>query len=387
MANPLLSIVIPTRNRQHYAYLFIKSLLGTKESFELIVNDNSDTKELEEKLTPYKSDSRLNYSYSSEVLSVVENFNSGLSKTTGEYVVFVGDDDFISFRIFDFVRDLKSKEIDTVVFGRKNSVLHYFWPGVKAAQWGDVGGHIYFSDFHGKLQFLDKKSISDFAIEHLGTGPREMPRAYLGIISRNVINKVTEKYGFVFGGVSPDVYSSHLICDVARNVLRYDFPMIIPGAAAASTSAQRAERSDVGGDLKKNDHTGRFKNIDWNMKIPKYYAPFTVWALSLFQATLLTKTKVSEKAYAHLYAQCLLFARGHTAEVKKAMKHDRSTIGFLVISILTGFKMAEILTHFVLSKSLVFIRQKPGGAKYGLEGFENIEMAVSAMENQLKLNT
>ena len=48
MKTPLLSIVIPTKNRQKYALSIIQTILSIKDyALELVIQDNSDTNELE----------------------------------------------------------------------------------------------------------------------------------------------------------------------------------------------------------------------------------------------------------------------------------------------------------------------------------------------------
>lgn len=379
---PLLSIVVPTRNRIFCAEHLINYILKFNEDFELIICDNSDVDDLKKIISQKLNDVRLKYSYSNEKLSVVDNFNQALAKSNGEYVLFLGDDDLISPRLFKYVKSLKSRQVDAVLFGRQKSVIHFFWPGVKAAHWGDIGGKLFFSNFSGSEQPVNLQNVIRHANLHLGTGPREMPRAYLGIISRNVAQQVQQKYGALFGGVSPDVYSSHLISSIAKKVIRLDYPMIIPGATPASTSAQRAERSDVG-DIKANDHTGRFKDIDWHSQIPQYYAPYTVWALSLYQATLKTHHFISQSGFSHLYAQCLIFTRGHGREIFKAMRSGRTKILLFFCLCLTTIKMIQILFSYFLDKVPALIRQKPGGANYELKDFLFIGDAVDQMEKQL----
>lgn len=378
----LLSIVVPTRNRVSCAEHLIEYLLSFNEPFELVVSDNSDTDLLKVKVQEKFNQKRLKYFYTNDRLSVVDNFNQALANTTGRYVLFLGDDDSISPRIFDYVKSLERRKVDAVVFGRKKSVVHYFWPGVKAARWGDIGGTLYFSDFSGEEHQVDLDKVVRKAIFNLGNGPQEMPRAYLGIISRKVIQDVNSKYGPLFGGVSPDVYSSFLISSVAKRVLRLDYPMIVPGASPESTSAQRAERSDVGS-IGENDHTGRFKEIDWFMQIPKYYSPFTVWALSLFQATQKTCYPIPMSGFANLYALCLLFTRGHVSEVMEAMRFGRARGQFIKCFFLTLEKAAKILFFYVFDRIPTLIRQKPGGARFEIVDFSCIGDAVKEMEKKL----
>ena len=46
MENPLVSIIIPTRNRQIYASKTVHQILSLKQDIEIIVQDNSDNEDL-----------------------------------------------------------------------------------------------------------------------------------------------------------------------------------------------------------------------------------------------------------------------------------------------------------------------------------------------------
>ena len=70
----ILSILIPTRNRETYAIEVIKHILEfNNTNFQLVIQDNSDSRNLEILLDEFKDDSRLNYFYCGNILSFVEN--------------------------------------------------------------------------------------------------------------------------------------------------------------------------------------------------------------------------------------------------------------------------------------------------------------------------
>ena len=59
---PLLSIVIPTRNRQKYLLSTVASILEiTSDDFEIIIHDNSDTDSLKGLITQDCLDPRIDY--------------------------------------------------------------------------------------------------------------------------------------------------------------------------------------------------------------------------------------------------------------------------------------------------------------------------------------
>ena len=84
---------IPTKNRQHTAIHAVKScILSNYQNIEIIVSDVSDNDNLRNKITNL-NDVRIKYFYHPEGLSMKDNWEFGVSKTTGDYISILGDDD------------------------------------------------------------------------------------------------------------------------------------------------------------------------------------------------------------------------------------------------------------------------------------------------------
>ncbi|HCQ2529283.1 TPA: glycosyltransferase, partial [Escherichia coli] len=91
----LLSIAIPTKNRHKTLLITLDNMLRRMDdSVEFVICDNSD-EELPSSL-PLFLDKRIKYFYSSKTMSIVDNTENALSHCTGEFVCFIGDDDFVS---------------------------------------------------------------------------------------------------------------------------------------------------------------------------------------------------------------------------------------------------------------------------------------------------
>jgi glycosyltransferase involved in cell wall biosynthesis len=125
-ANPLFSILIATKNRIPFCISAIKLILNSTETdFELVVQDNSDTKELSNYIADNISDRRLIYNYTPPPFSSIDNFNAVLEAATGEFVCLIGDDDGINPDIFKMVRWANVNGL-TAIVPSFNSVYH--WP-------------------------------------------------------------------------------------------------------------------------------------------------------------------------------------------------------------------------------------------------------------------
>ncbi|OHD14851.1 MAG: hypothetical protein A2Z96_08010 [Spirochaetes bacterium GWB1_48_6] len=373
---PIITIVIPTLNRQKYAAILVQSVLELIPNCQVVVNDNSDNDSLREMLCDSLSDPRLSYKYFKQVMSVVENFNSALERAQGRYICFLGDDDMIGPRFLSYVEWAEKNKIEAILYRNKGRVIHYFWPGVSSPRWGDLGGKLFFSDFSGEITpSAIPRAIKD-AINHLGSGPRNMPRIYLGIVSRELIWRVQECYGLLFGGFSPDIYSSHLLSTCCGKAAVVDFPFIIPGASPKSTSAARAERSDVGG-LTTNDHIGRFTQVDWDKRIPMYYSPNSVWAQSHLMALVKTEMKPPIRAFAYLYATLLVFTPKQAVRfVPTAIIAHLGVWRRLLVSTTTLLYLLPVAVAYAFSKIPTFLVGKPGAARHSIVGLADTRGAL-----------
>jgi len=90
------SVLLPTRNGGKYLKSCIESVLSQDyKDMELIVFDNANTDNTAEVVNSYSNDKRLKYYRTDSVVSVTDNWNNALKKSSGDYVLMMGDDDFL----------------------------------------------------------------------------------------------------------------------------------------------------------------------------------------------------------------------------------------------------------------------------------------------------
>ena len=106
------SVLLPTRNGGKYLKSCIESVLSQDyKDMELIVFDNANTDNTAEVVNSYSNDKRLKYYRTDSVVDVTENWNNALKKSSGDYVLMMGDDDFLLPGYFDTL-DKTIKEND-----------------------------------------------------------------------------------------------------------------------------------------------------------------------------------------------------------------------------------------------------------------------------------
>ena len=90
------SVTIPTHNRAHFVWQAIESVLAqTFGDFELIVSDNASTDATRQVVGQY-ADPRVRYLRHADNAGMAGNWRSALAAATGEYIAFLGDDDWWS---------------------------------------------------------------------------------------------------------------------------------------------------------------------------------------------------------------------------------------------------------------------------------------------------
>jgi hypothetical protein len=344
MNRPLLSIVVPSCNRQR-TLLSVLATLVAETAAELVVSDNSDAPLPAEALHALGAGERLVYRHWTERLSVVDNFERGLAMATGEYLLFIGDDDCVGPGIDAIVAWMKRDGIDALVSYRSRFIASYFWPGVKSRYFGDgYEGKLFLSPSSGKAWPIDPRAALAGAADRPGTGLNDMARAYHGIVSRALVERVVARFGRLFGGVSPDIYSATLLTHLAHKPWILDYPFVVPGASPASTAGEGAARQDTDR-LDAREHIQRFgAGLVWDERIPAFYSPDTVWAFSHQGA--LDRLGVPGLAlnFPRLYLRCAVMHRRHRAETLAALRVWRRSNGLptLVLGVLRGLVLEAV---------------------------------------------
>ncbi len=320
---PLLSIIIPSCNRHAYLVSILETLLGQTQA-ELVVSDNSDQPLEADVLQGLHAGNRVVYRHHVGKLSVVENFERALGLASGEYLIFIGDDDCVGPCIEDIVRWARRHQVDALVSYGERFVANYFWPEVTSKYFGGgYAGKMFLAPHTGGVRILDTRQEIRAAASRPGVGLGEMARAYHGIVSRELVERVIQKHGQLFGGVSPDIYSATLLSHEARRACLVDYPFVIPGASPRSTAGEGAARQDTD-KLKGREHITRFGDqLQWDDRIPAFYSPVTVWSYS--QQKALDKLPGHGQClnFPRLYVKCLLQYWGHRAAVRAAVGHWR----------------------------------------------------------------
>lgn len=270
---PILSIVIPTRNREKYCIEAIKCILGyDDQNFELIIQDNSDSDIIEAFVRPIV-DNRLRYHRDPERLNSVINMDKAIGMASGEYVTMIGDDDTVMPNIFELTRWAKRSNVNCISSTFSSS---FFWD-----EDGKLRGHLLTQPVSKKIKKYDaitqlKELLKGGIIDYQSYN---LPKVYHGIMKRSVLEDIFKEAGHYIGGVSPDIYLAVSSCAFIKEYYVTYFPFTIPGACVKSTSVGNPRSS-----IKDMPHLWGRPDYIWDNRIPAYNSAQTVWAETALKA-------------------------------------------------------------------------------------------------------
>lgn len=268
--NFLLSIIVPTRNRQAYAAFTARQILYLNSpDVQLVIQDNSDTNSLELMLKEFSGDLRLKYNYSPGTISFVKNFSIAVSLAEGEYLCIIGDDDGVNPEILKITKWAKENNIDAIKPGL-NAV--FFWPdtGIVGKKI-DEKGQIIFNKISGKCEvFNTEKQL----VNLLRNGCQkylksELVKIYHGIVHRKHMEKIKSITGEFFDGLSPDIFAAVSLSIIVPKIISIDYPLTISGICRNSGSADSATGKHTG-QLKDAPHFKGHLNYKWSEEVPEF---------------------------------------------------------------------------------------------------------------------
>ena len=271
--NPLLSIVIPTRNREKYCIEAIKDILRYNEDcFELVVQDNSDSEQIKEYIQEHP-DERLRYYRIEGRLNSVINIRTCLDYAEGEYVCMIGDDDSILPNIFSITKWAKENGIKAVC-PSNNPAFYWEYDGSLEGRLitQPVNCRYKWARPDNRLKALLKGGIIDYQ-------QYSLPRVYHGLMHRDILKSIKTKTGHVIGGLSPDIYLAVSSCFYVDKYIITNFPISIQGACVQSTSVGNPR-----GKFEEMPHLWNRGESHWDELIPKYNSSQTIWAETALKA-------------------------------------------------------------------------------------------------------
>lgn len=315
----LISIVIPTHNRQDYAAAAVRKIVDVLPSAQVVVSDTSADDRLGPMLAEPCARHDVTYVRPGRPMDVVSHFEFALSHAHGRYVMFLGDDDCIGPGLAEIAEWAAGNNVDAVFSYGTSFIANYFWPGIKSRFYGDAyASSLFVHPFDGSAHRIEPIAALRETLDDFGRGLGTMPRIYHGLVARTLIDQVKARFGTLFGGVTPDIYSATLLSATAQNAWQVNYPFCLPGGSPSSTAGTGAAGTDMTS-LAQHPHTAAFADLRWDPLIPAFYAPYIVWAYSLKKAVDRLGRPDLVPNFARIYAMALMRNRAQRTKVKDAL--------------------------------------------------------------------
>ena len=278
---PLLSVVVPTKNRYKYLYELIEVVnrLNSNE-VELLIHDNTEDNSeflsyLQNNIHPF-----INYYHKKESISMTENCDLAVIKSTGEYICLLGDDDGFCDTIIDAVEFMKNHEIDNLLSAK----TFYNWPDFYDPSIFNLSSSIEYKKGCGKLVWIDSLAELKKCINNGFDSLYKMPRAYQSLISRECMNRVWNIYGTFFPGPSPDMANAVALSLINPRCAYWDAPLVFSGQSRSVGGGERLMNSNK---LKKLTDVPIMPSDVlelWDPILPQYWCADSIWPQSAIQA-------------------------------------------------------------------------------------------------------
>lgn len=322
MQSPILSIVVPTKNRYDTLVPLIHGILQwDSTNFELLIHDNSDVPDLFSSLGDYSKDSRLTYIHTYDSLSMSDNCSRGIENAKGEYICFLGDDDGVVESVLQLCEWMASHSVDTANF-RKAS---YVWPSLQSVLTDkkSSSGNLTIYDISNKLTLIDRPQhvLEQFLSKGLSINYAG-PVPYHGITKRTIFNKTKDLTGTCFPAPTPDISG---LVSAGLNSRKHAFvpmPLVFSGHSLKS----------AGGLGRRGMHVGEIADIKslpknssetWSKELPHFWSTITVNAESALKtlSALKAERQLDIININRILASCWLYTPTFRARI---IKHIRS---------------------------------------------------------------
>lgn len=278
--NPLVSLVVPTKNRYPYLEKLVDLVIDFNfgDEFELVIQDNNEDNSNFIKFLETRNYKNIKYFHYPSQMPIGENCDKAIRHSTGDYVCFIGDDDFVTKNFIPCVEWMRDNKVECVFPKR----IKYFWPDY--CDKGEERAAIHHDQFTKNITYIGAKDALKDVMNIGCIWPGNMPMIYHGIVKRTVLEKIWKQCGTLFPGASPDIASGVSLCMVIDKYVSFKFPIIIAGNSRTGGGSQKVIKHHAVTDFKKLPFLPQDIENRWDKRIPKIWSNSTIWSESAVEA-------------------------------------------------------------------------------------------------------
>lgn len=231
---PKLSICVPSRNRQDCLRPTILDLIASpRTDIEFVITDNSDDRTIMDGFIASLGDTRIRYLPSADrPLSIGDNWERTIAAATGDWVIFIGDDDYVDPDVVDLISEIETHDsaVDAIGWNR----APFEWASARTEEKAPPFSLINRIMRHTKDQ-LERRLFGWAASTYMPLCPYGI---YHGAVPRRTLDRIASSFsGRFFEHPTVDYDFLHKLVSSSSNFVYINRPMSILGVAAASNSA------------------------------------------------------------------------------------------------------------------------------------------------------
>lgn len=275
MGKPLLSVVVPTKDRYKYLKRLIKLIQSyNSDEWEIVVQDNTDdNSEILEFLKELNYPG-CKYFHEKGQLPMTTNADKAILHSEGEYVCFLGDDDGVCPNAIEYCRLMKEKGYEAL----RSNLAEYYWPDA-LSNFDGAQGKLIKPKVSGTHTILKTEDVLMDVVKRGFVDRGNLPSVYHGIVSRKALDRVYEKCKTYFPGQSPDISSGIAMTLVMDQFLMVDDIVTITGVSAfhgGKTVGMKKRYPEI------KDMVWFRPNAEtiWDKRLPKIAVGSIIWAES-----------------------------------------------------------------------------------------------------------
>lgn len=243
LKQPKLSICVPSRNRQRYLKATIEGMVrNPRTDVQFVITDNSDDAEvMNAYMEGLRDDPRIVYIPSAdETLSMIDNWERTMCAATGEWIVFIGDDDHCDPDVADVISNVQQHVPDVEAVGWGS--ISYTWPDA-----GEPLGFFHVPLYNGAKRFTRKQLQQRmFGWEGSTIVPGSGFSVYHSAISRSLLEKIRQEAGGrYFEHPVVDYDMAMKVINNGREFVFCERPFSIFGACPESNSYSIGRMADI----------------------------------------------------------------------------------------------------------------------------------------------
>lgn len=391
---PILSIVIPTRDRAQYALSCIAAALVIEDpGLQVVVHDNGSDDALGNEIRArFGEQRRLVYIRESAPISMVDNFERALANATGEYVTVIGDDDGVHPDVVNVARWALRNDVNAVVCPL---LAAYIWPDFQQRYYGSRNAAVLtIKPFTPRLAFNETRAGIDECVASAGLNlvhATNLPKLYYGLVRRRCLLQAKAASGAFFPSISPDMAAAISAALYVDRVAVIEFPVFLPGSSFKSASGLSARKQHVGELL---DQPSLPRDIEdrWICLVPRFYSVQTMWAQAVLE-TLRAHGELSHISRFNiplLHAECASFNPRYAIRTFANLGRAASAQGTSLVwayaaffghVVRIAFARARLLGRRILSR--LYMSVSAADASRRIHGIQDIEQAVQTMSAEL----